>query len=259
MKSRIWVAAVMGLLAASLSATMAIAQCNPAGDNPGVMIKFDADAFAYETAYTPATFISAAGSQLTVVGIVSVFCTPFSDLSPLGSGTEYTFIWDGLVSQGTASRPRGSGVQYNTSYLGGSFRIYEGSPRNAPVYGALPTIPAPGIVPDAFGDGTMILSGVMTDSLSVSFTRSSTGTFTSSFRANYRCTGGTLYNRVGDAVNLMSGLWSPVPPPNSDPPQPLGSTVLPAGWSAHPNGKWDMPLSVPAAPSTWGKIKSMYR
>jgi hypothetical protein len=259
MKSRIWVAAVMGLLATALSATQATAQCNPAGDNPGVMIKFDADAFAYETAYTPATFTSAVGSQLTVVGIVSIFCNPFSDLNPLDSNTEYTFIWDGLVSQGTVPSVKGTGMKYTTNYLGGEFRIYAGSPRNAPIYGALPTITAPGIVPDLFGDGTLILSGVMTDSLNVYFTRSSSGTFTSSFRANYRCTGGTLFNRVGDAINVMAGLWSPVPPPNSNPPQPLGSTVLPAGWSAHPNGKWDMPASVPARPSTWGKIKSMYR
>jgi hypothetical protein len=259
MKSKIWVVAVMGLVATALSATLANAQCNPAPNYPGVMIKFDADAFAYETAYTPATFTSAVGSQLTVVGIVSVFCDPFSDLNPLDPNTEYTFVWDGLVSQGTVAQPIGSSTRYTTKYLGGGFRIYAGTPRNAPTAVTLPALPAPGVVPGAFVDGTMILSGVMTDSLNVIFTRSGTGTFTSSFRANYRCTGGTLYYRVGDAINLISGLWSPVPATNPNPPSPVGTTLLPAGWSAHPNGKWDTPITVPAVPSTWGKIKTLYR
>lgn len=260
MKSKIGVAAVIGLLATALSATVATAQCNPPGDNPGVMIKFDADAFAYETAYTPATFTSAPGSQLTVVGLVSVFCNPFSDLDPLGPGTEYTFIWDGLNSVGTTYKAVGSsGMQYTNRYVGGGFRIYAGAPRNAPTAATLPALPAPGVVPDAFVDGTMILGGTMTDTLFVIVTRTSTGTYTSSFRANYRCTGGTLYDRVGDAINLMTGLWCVVPATNPNPPSPLGTCLLPAGWSAHPNGKWDTPATVPVLPSTWGKIKTLYR
>lgn len=262
MKSRIWVAVAMGLLATALSATLATAQCPSPSDTTGLMIKFDADAFAYETAYTPATFTSAAGSQLTVVGIVSLFCSPLQDLDALASDTEYTFIWDGLVSQGTATRTRGTSTTFTTKYLGGGFRIYAGALHNAPTYGALPTLPAFGVVPETFGDGTLILSGVMTDSLYVYLSRTSTGTFTSSFRANYRCTGGTLYDQVGSGISLIDGAWIPVPATNPDPPAPLGTMLLPAGWSAHLNGKWDKPTFIPpvaAVPSTWGKIKSMYR
>jgi len=259
MKSKIWVAAVMGLLATVLSATVATAQCTPTPNYPGVMIKFDSDAWAYETAYTTATFTSAPGSQLAVVGLVSVFCSPFSDLDPTAPGTEYSFIWDGLTSLGTISKTVGSsGMQYTTKYVGGGFRIYEGSPRNAPTAATLPALPAPGVVPDAFGDGTMILSGGM-DTLVVIVTRTSTGTYTSSFRANYRGTGGTLYARIGDGINLMEGAWCAVPPNNPNPPTPVGTCQLPAGWSAHPNGKWDTPPTVPALPSTWGKIKTLYR
>lgn len=260
MKSKIGVPAAIGLLATALLATAAAAQCMPPGDNPGVMIKFDADAFAYETAYTPATFTSAAGSQLTVVGIVSVFCNPFSDLNPADPSTEYTFIWDGLTSVGTTYKTVGaSGMQYTSRYVGGGFRIYAGSPRNAPTAATLPALPAPGVVPDAFTDGTMILGGVMSDTLFVIVTRSSIGSYTNSFRANYQCTGGTLYDRVGNAISLISGAWCAVPPNNPDPPYPTGTCQLPVGWSAHPNGKWDVPVTVPALRSTWGKVKTMYR
>ena len=253
MKSKIWVAAAMGLLATALSAPVATAQL--CGSYPGMMIKFDGDAWAYETAYNATTLISTSGSQLTVVGTVSKFCFPFTDLNPVDPSTEYTFIWDGLTSQGTTSVPYlVTGRKYTTNYTGGNFRIYAGSPRNAPSISP-PALPAPGVVPDVFVDGTMILSGGM-GPLAVVVTRVPTGNYSGTFRADYWNTGGTLYDRVGDAASLLAGAWCVVPPIS---PPPIGTCSLPTGWSAHPNGKWDMPLTVPALPSTWGKIKSMYR
>jgi hypothetical protein len=254
MKSKIGAVVAMGLLATALSATLAAAQCTPAPNFPGVMIKFDGDAWSYETAYTPSTLISAPGSQLTVVGRVSVFCSPFADLDPLDVNADYTFIWDGLTSLGTVTKTLGSSLKYTTKYVGGGFRIYAGTPRNAPTALTLPALPAPGVVPDAFVDGTMILSGSM-DTLFVAFTRTSVGSYTSSFLANYWATGGTRYNLVGNGVNLMEGAWCLVPPSGA----PGGTCQLPTGWTAHPNGKWDTPASVPALPSTWGKIKTLYR
>jgi hypothetical protein len=256
MKSKIWVAAAMGLLAASLFATVATAQCTPAPNYPGVMIKFDGDAWSYETNYSTATLISQPASQLTVVGRVSVFCSPFADLDPADPNTDYTFIWDGLASLGTTTRTVGSsGMAYTTKYVGGGFRIYAGSPRNAPTAATLPALPAPGVVPDAFVDGTMILGGGM-GPLAVVVTRLPSGSCSGTFRANYWATGGTLYGRVGDAISVMPGSWCPVP---QGTPAAPGTCSLPAGWSAHPNGKWDMPVTVSALPSTWGKIKTLYR
>ncbi len=254
MKNKIWAAAVMGLLALSLSATVATAQCTPVPAETGVMIKFDGDAWAYETAYDVANLSSAFGSQLTVVGLVSKFCYPFADLDPLDPGTEYTFIWDGLVSQGTVTTILDSTRRYNTKYVGGNFRIYAGSPRNAPVAAVLPALPAGGVVPDAFVDGTLLLSGQM-DTLNVLVSRIS-GIYSGSFRTNYWCTGGTRYGQVENAINLLSGLWCPAPP---SVPAATGTCSLPVGWTAHPNGKWDTPLTVPAQRSTWGKIKTLYR
>jgi hypothetical protein len=245
MKRKIGAAVALGLLATALSATVATAQCD------GVMIKFDGDAWAYETIYNTSTLMSTAGSQLTVVGIVSLFCPPFLDLNPANPDTEYTFIWDGLTSLGTVAKVRGSGMQYTTNYLGGGFRIYAGSPRNAPTATSLPALPAPGVVPDLFVDGPMILSAGM-DTLVVIVSRNSLGTYSGSFRANYQFTGGTLYNRVTGLVSLMDGGWCVVPPSGA----PGGTCLLPTGWTAHPNGKVD---PVPAVPSTWGMIKTLYR
>jgi hypothetical protein len=251
MKNKIGVATVLGFLATALLATLASAQCNPIQTLPGVMINFD-NAWAYETNYSITNSKSVAGSQLTVVGIVSVFCNPFSDLNPLDPNTEYTFIWDGLTSQGTVTIPMGGPTMYITQYVGGNFRIYAGSLHNAPTAGTLPVLPAPGVVPDAFVDGTMILSGTIAP-LTVTVTRTSSGTYSGEFRANYQCTGGTLYNRVGEAGDgLMAAGWCPVPPNT-------GLCQLPAGWSAAPYGKWDLPVALSGLPSTWGMIKSMYR
>jgi hypothetical protein len=253
MKSKIGAAVVIGLLATALLTTLASAQCNPISSLPGVMINFD-NAWAYETNYSIASSNSAAGSQLTVVGHVSVFCNPFSDLDPLDPATEYTFVWDGLVSQGTVTTPIGTGgaARYVTQYLGGAFRIYAGAPRNAPTVSTLPALPATGVVPDAFVDGTMILSGTMAP-LTVTVSRTISGTYSGAFRAYYQCTGGTLFDRVSSTgEGLMAAGWCPVPP-NTNPCQ------LPAGWSAAPFGKWDLPVTVPTLPSTWGKIKTLYR
>ena len=265
MRSKIWVAAAMAFVATALSAAVATAQCPAPGDTSslGLMIDFDGDAWAYETAYTPATFSSAPGSQLTVVGIVSLFCEPFASLHPLDPNKEYTFVWDGLTtSAGTLTQSIGSTAKkYTTVYQGGSFRIYEGTPRNAPTAATLPPLPAGGVVPDAFVDGTLILSGDM-EPLTVIVNKTSSGTYNGSVKGNYHATGGTFYDQVGSGTSLIDGLWYPVPASNPDPPAPLGTGLLPAGWSAHPNAKWDKPAftpPVPALPATWGKLKSIYR
>lgn len=248
MKSKIGVAALLGLMAFGLLATTAAAQCT--GTYPGPMIKFDADCFAYETNYTPATFTSAAGSQLTVVGLVSLFCSPFTDLNPADPTTEYTFVWDNLTSLGTVAAPALGGTKYTTKYVGGGFRIYAGTPRNAPTAATLPALPS-ALVPATFMDGTLILQGSL-DTLTTIVTRTSIGTYSGTFRATYLFTGGTLFYRVGNGTDLLSGAWCAAG-------SGVGLCSLPAGWSAHPNGKWDMPITTPALPSTWGAIKQLYR
>src|SRR6059036_2134765 len=106
MKRRIGVAALAALVTVVAFAGAASAQCGN-----GLLIKFDADCFAYETSYTPATFISDPGSQLNVVGIVSLFCSPLADLNANDPSTEYTFLLTDLTSAGTQVITTGSGSQ----------------------------------------------------------------------------------------------------------------------------------------------------
>jgi hypothetical protein len=248
MKSKIGAAALMGVVALALLATTAAAQCT---GYPGPMIKFDSNGYAYETAYNPATLVSSAGSQMVFVGKVSLFCNPFTDLDPASTTIEYTFVWDGLASQGTVTTVQGPVTRYNTHYLGGMFHVYAGSPPDIP--GSLPALPAAGIIPGTYANGTLILEGTL-DDLLVAVVKTGTS-YSSSFRTNYHCTGGSLLDRVGGATDLLSGVWCPVPPSGS----PSGTCTLPVGWSAHASGKWDAPSTTPAASRSWGMIKTMYR
>ncbi len=250
MKSKIGVAALLGAAIMVLLAAAAGAQCT---GYPGPMIKFDSNGYAYETGYNPSTLVSSAGSQMTFVGKVSLFCQPFTDLNPADPNTEYTFVWDGLVSQGTTTTVSGIRTTYATRYLGGTFHIYAGSPPDIP--GTLPALPAPGVIPDTYANGTLILEGSF-DTLLVSITKVSTNnSYSGSLRANYWCTGGTMLDRVGTALSLLSGVWCPVPPSGN----PSGTCALPTGWSAHASGKWDAPYTTPATSRAWGTIKTMYR
>jgi len=247
MKSKIGAAALIGALFLILAATTAGAQCT---GYPGPMIKFDSNGYAYETAYNPSTLVSSSGSQMVFVGKVSLFCAPFLDLDPTSTTTEYTFVWNGLVSQGTTTTVVVPRTTYATHYLGGSFHLYAGSPQDIP--GTLPALPAAGIIPDTYANGTLLLEGTL-DDLLVTITKVGTS-FSGSFRTNYHCTGGSLFDRVGSATDLLSGVWCPVPPSSS-----TGTCTLPTGWSAHASGKWDAPATTPASSTAWGKIKMIYR
>lgn len=248
MKRQIGAAMLTGLLALAGFATSASAQCGT-----GLLIKFDADAFAYETNYNPATFISSAGSQLNVVGIVSVFCAPLNGLDPNDPAKEYTFLFTGLTSNGTTTTNlAGGATRYQTTYPSGQFFIYEGAPRNAPTAaGGMPASPPNADVPSKFTDGTLILSGSLTNFITT-VTRSSIGTYSTSFRSDYLFTGGSMIGLMANTgVGLLSGAWCA----NGS---ATGLCSLPTGYSAHPNGKFDQPTT-PAQSSTWGAIKQLYR
>jgi len=245
MKKIIGVAAVAAILATG-AATSALAQCGT-----GVMIKFDADAFAYETSYVNATYHSNPGSTLSMVGIVDLFCAPFLDLDPNDPNTEYTFYITGLTSAGTVVSLNGPTTNYSTSYSGGTWEIHAGSPRNAPTAAGMPALPS-GQVPGNFTDGPVILSGTLSGfNTNISVTVVGPTTITNgSFLASYVTTGGTLQGRVGGGSAAFQGNWCPTM-------QPTGCT--PATYSAHPNGKWDTPGTTAALPNTWGRMKLLYR
>lgn len=237
MKKMIGVAVLLGLLAAGTSTT-ALAQ-PPCGT--GQIIDWDANGFSWETPTNPATNISTAGNALHIVALVSVFCSPFADLDPNDPNTEYTIVFSGLTSGGTAYVPGFTKI-WTTQYGDGFFDIYAGSPRNAPSYLSMP--PPGGTVPANYQDGTLILTGTLAN-FRTQIIQSGNNPANGTFRADYTFTGGTLYSRVaGTGLGLLHGLWN--------------LSGAPTGYSAHPDGVFDNPPTA-VRPSTWGAIKQLYK
>lgn len=251
MKRQIGVAMLVALTALASFASGALAQCTT-----GMLIKWDENGFAYETLYNPNTFISSATSQLNVVGKVSAFCQMLNGLDALDPTREYTFLFTGLTSAGTVGPTplSGGSTRWTTSYGSGQFFIYEDLTPDSPNPAAMPANPPNASVPSTYTDGNVILSGNITG-FSTTITRFSTGSYATSFRGDFAFTGGTLFNLVGPEFGLLTGAWCA----NDDAaPGVLGLCDLPAGYSAHPNGKFDQPVT-PAQTSTWGAIKQLYR
>jgi len=257
MKYKIGVAAVLMLLAVTAATTPqpAGAACPPPDSCAScpVLIQFDANCFAYETSYTKATFNSAPGSQMTVVGLIVSFGTPLNGLNNVADpNKEYTFVMSGLVSRGTLVSTNGPTTLYDCDYDSSSgspvFTIYEGTPRNSPstpaAWAANPFGGA--VVPANHQDGTAILSGTL---CGFHTAISKTGLIVGgSFRATYEFTGGTQYSAVGNGKSIVGGNWCPT-----------SGGCTPANYTAHPNGKFDASATTPARRSTWGLIKSLYR
>lgn len=246
------------LVALTAIATVAHA-AEPSACGSGLLMKFDENAFAYETNYNPLTFISASGSQLNVVGLMTAICNPL--YSPGGMdasdpNNEYTFLLTGLTSAGTAGPTAlaGGSTRWTTNYAGGTFLVYQGSPRNAPT--PPPAASPPNAqVPALYTDGTVVLSGTLSG-FRTTITRFANGDYSTSFRADYNVTGGTKAPYLaGGGTGLLSGAWCA----NDDADAgKVGLCDLPTGYSSHPNGKFDIPPTA-AQQSTWGAIKQLYR
>jgi hypothetical protein len=238
MKKMIGVAVLLGLIAAGTS-TNSFAQ---AACGTGQIIDWDATGYAWETPSNPVSNVSAPGNSLHIVALVSLFCAPFADLNPDDPSTEYTIYMSGLTSTGTTIPVSGFTTVWNCDYGSGVFEIHAGSPRNAPVYPVPP--PGGGVVPDNFVDGPIILSGTLAN-FRTQIVKSGNNPANGSFRADFTFTGGTLYPRVvGTGIGLLHGLWNLSSPP--------------AGYSAHPDGKFDNPPTAVRG-STWGAIKQLYK
>lgn len=260
MKRNLGVAAVLAILILTAAGRQAVAStaCAPldtcTGNPCPFLIQFDANTFAYETSYSVTTYLSAAGSQMTIVGLITQFGPALSFLNPSDPNKEYTFVMSGLLSKGTLTSTNGPTNFYDTDYdstKAAVFAIYEGSPRNAPsTTAAWVANPFGGaVVPANFQDGTLILSG---DLCGFHTNIAKTGSIVSgSFRANYHVTGGTLYPFIAGTEALLGGLWCP---------QASSNLCTPANYTAHPNGKFDASgATTPVTRSTWGKLKQIYR
>lgn len=252
MKSKFGMALLV-LMATGALASRASAQCGT-----GPMIEFDNNTWAYESNYTAATFHSAPGSGLTVVGKITKFCAPFQDLDALDPTKEYTILMLNLTSSGSTHAPfLVTGTRHETLYSGGTFIIYEDLSPDAPTLATLAANPPNAQVPARFADGAIILTGTLAN-FRTTVTESPAGgppQYSHSFRADYQFDGppaGTYYLRVaGSGPGLAQGTWCANGSDN-------GLCILPAGYSAQPNGKFDNPPTA-ATSSTWGTIKQLYR
>lgn len=241
MKLKIGAAMLAGALLLGGTATGASAQCVP-----GVLLDWD-QAFAYETNYTPATFTSALNSQLEVVGRLVVLCGPLAGYDPNDPTKEYTIYLTGLTSAGT-QKP--TATRWTTSYSGGQFFVYEGSPEDTPDPGSMPALPN-AAVPSTFTNGTVILSGTLSNFRTQIVL--SGGNYNTTLLGNFIVTGGSAAGAfVGTGNGLLQGTWCP----NGS--GATGLCPLPTGYSAVSNGKFDVPVT-PANGSTWGAIKALYR
>jgi hypothetical protein len=253
MKRLVGVVAVIAVLAmrAVSPAAAACPNLDPCQGTCPVLIQFDANAFAHETNYSTATFLSTPGSQLNVVGLITQFGAGLAGLDANDPTKEYTFRLTGLTSQGTIVALNGPTTLYDANYdtlTAASFAIYEGTPRNSPATAAdWAANPYGGaLVPASHIDGTVILSGVICG-FHTNIAR--TGTIVSgSFRASYHATGGTLFNLVGGTEGVLGGAWCA-----------NLTSCHPANYTAHPNGKFDASGVTAATTATWGKVKQIYR
>lgn len=186
------------------------------------------------------------GAELKGVGIVSNFDVPFQDLNASDPTTEYTFMIKGLIAGVTAVSGVPSTQFYTTNYAGGTFELYAGSPRNS----SFAPNPENAIVPSTFIDGTLLLHGTFTSfyTQTNNFTAFKTGNMEGSITWD----GGTLLSRMNGGngepcPGLFTGglTWNP--------------SVLIDGYVFRHEGKIDMNCPLPAAPSSWGKVKAQYR
>lgn len=204
----------------------------------GPMIDWD-PAFFWEPGATPINSI--ATSEMKIVGTISAFGPPLDFLNANMPATEYTFYVSGLISNGTTPIV----PFYITTYTGGTIQIYEDATPDA----VFDPNPPNANVPSTFTDGTLILSG----NLSNFNTQTNTITphNTGNAEGNITWTGGSLIAYVGGDTPcpaiLTGGLtWLPGP-------------LLPAGYLFRHDGKIDHECPTPTQPSTWGRIKSLYR
>ena len=200
-------------------------------------------AFFYEPGSTPTNSIP--GSEMRIVGIISAFGPPLEFLDANDPSKDYTFYVSGLISNGTASIGPPATTFYITTYGPGTIEIYEGTPRNA----VFAPNPPNASVPSTFTDGTLLLSGTVSNFFTQ--TNNFTQFMTGNAEGNITWTGGSLIGHVGgenpcDALFTGGMTW--LPPP-----------VGVEGYLFRHDGKIDHECPTPARSSTWGAIKKLYR
>jgi len=199
-------------------------------------------AYFWEPGATPTNSI--ATSEMKIVGTVSAFGPPLAFLNANMPAYEYTFYVQGLISNGTTSVGPPATTFYTTTYTGGTIEVYEDTTPDA----VFDPGPPNANVPSTFTDGTLILSGTISNfnTQTNNFTSFDTG----NAEGNITWTGGSLLSYVGGenpcpAIFTGGLTWFP--------------GVLISGYLFRHDGKIDHECPTPTQPSTWGRLKSLYR
>jgi len=224
-------AAVVPVLALGVPASAGIV-------NPVVDL---APGYAMENGRAVGDHTSTAADTLCIVGFVADFNEPFDDLDPNDPTREYTYVYKGLISQGTVVSGGGSFTFYDTDYSGGVLEIYCDPAQNAD-YADKST----------FQDGDMILAAGLSDF------RISTQSFncSGSQNANLVFTGGSLFNRVSDDGvgfdGVITGAFSVCA-------SAVHADRQAEGYFGLSDTKVDVSPPVPTEDRSWGSIKNSPR
>lgn len=208
---------------------------------------FDWDpAYFYVDPPSPATPTNQpVGTILKAVGTISAFGAPLEFLNATMPATEYTFVIDGLTSAGTTTVGPPATEIYTTFYSGGTFNLYQDPSPDA----VFAPNPPNALVPGSFQDGGLILTGHFTGLVVT------TNNFTAFQVGNIE---GNIIWDSGALLAYFDGEACP------------GLFVGGATWRTTPgvgipgylfrhDGKIDLQCPTPAAKSTWGRLKSLYR
>ena len=184
---------------------------------------------------------STAGDTLTIVGFVEVFNEPFDDLDPNDPTKEYTFVYSGLVSQGTVAIPLGPFFQWTTDYAGGTIRVYCDPAMNGD-FGDKST----------FEDGDCILEGSLSNFTIETNNLDGGLGCAGNVAADVTFTGGSLSDRLdGQCTGAIVGQFAVCSAVVSQPPN--GSGYFGSGQT-----KLDANCPTPVEDKTWGAIKKQY-
>lgn len=230
----------------AMGTALAIAAAAAPAQAVGPVMDWD-PAYAWQPGGTPTNL--PAGGIMQMVGVVSQFGPPLDFLNPSMPATEYTFHVDGLVSGGTVTVGPPATQIYTTQYAGGTIEVFA-DPTPDAVFAPLPPN---ALVPSTFRDDPPpILVGVFTRF--VVTTNNFTAFQTGSIEGDINWTGGTLLDLLrGPGGAICPGLFTGGATWNTTP-----GIGIP-GYLFRHDGKIDLQCPVSARPSTWGRLKQLFR
>ncbi len=222
-----------------------------AGCPPDTLAEWDLahPAIAWEDAYDRAAAWSAPGSQLTLCGTFQGTCGPMIGFDALSADSELSWVADQLVSLGSSDSLTPNGIQV-TNYSGGRLRIFQGAPRDVPDWRVMPANPPNAVFPGAYENGTLLYEASI-GAASLVMAESRIGIAIGGFSAAFVGTGGVLLAAI-EGGKISANSWCL-------PFRDCYNGLLSTSTGASQGGSLSYRAATSTRPSTWGKLKSIYR